>query len=460
VTDKARLPGIAPSRLAVRRTATILALLSVISLGLTWLTYAVVRGLESGREFDLHRRWVVSQYVRAGVNPYSLALTALQRTYGPLGGGRLKPRVYAIPQLAVDDPEADTAARSLLAWHGAPEATYPPSADLLLSLSPGMLPEGSVHLAGMIVNLALLVVWTTLLCGWGEQGYSLLGLAATAAIVLAWSPTQAAIFAGQFGILVSVCLFLAFRCLERHDYLAGAWLGLAMLKPSMALPFLIYPLVRGRWRPLLVAAFLHLTAILVQSIRFGVDPWTLMRQWMGVAAYFTQGQFTLPEIISSLRLADTPGGYSIVGGFVLFTFAWCLANRSAKDATLIELLCFVSCLWTYHESYDFVILLVPLARRLVPFVNPARGADSSKTAALLALAQFVGISLAASPLIYGDEVHVAARLVRNAARLLLAVGFVVMLLEVRRSARAMETSGENGLFARRFAGHTEVRLSA
>lgn len=419
-----------PVRPGTSRVA--LALLAALPAGLAWLAYDADRGTRNGRESDLHRRWVVCQYVRQGINPYPLALAALGRAYGPLGGGREKPRVYAAPRLAADDPAAEGSARRLLAAQGTPEAVYPPSADLLLSLTLGALPDDRVHLAGVLANLALLAVLAALLCRLPAGGVSPspLGFAAAAALVLAWSPTHSAVQAGQFSTLVTVCLLMAFRSLDRNELAAGAWLAVALIKPSMALPFLILPLVRGRWRALAVATGLHLAATCVQAVRFGCAPWDLLRQWAGVAAYFTQGQFTLQEVVSALRLADTPAGLALVAGFLGFALAWCVANRTAGDAPLIDLLCVVSVLWTYHGPYDFVILLIPLARRVLPPATPG-----AAPVAAWAAAAFVCVSLATSSLVYGNEVHAAARVVRHAARLVLALGFVTVAAEAWRAAR-------------------------
>lgn len=446
----------------VRRTAGVLTLIATLAAGLAWLAVNVSSGLQSGRESDLHRRWVVSQYVRRGINPYPLALTALRQTHGPLGDGRAKPRVYAVPRLAADDPSVPAPVGPLLAAYGTPEPVYPPSADLLLSLSLAMVPEERVHLAGMLVNLALLVACTTLLCRLpsGAATYSPLAVAVTAALVLAWSPTQEAVYAGQFSILVTVSLLLAFRCLDRHEYLAGGWLALALIKPSMSLPFLILPLLRGRWRALGTAAGLHLAATAVQAVRFGTAPHDLLRQWTGVAAYFTQGQFTLQEVVSGLRLADTPAGLAVVAGFVLFAFAWCLANRSAEDAPLVDFLCFVSVLWTYHGAYDFVILLVPLTRRLVPALSSAATRRKWRLAAGPSLALYAIMSVAASPSVYGDEVHATARLVRHGARLLLASGYVAMAVAVWRSARAAKPADEPSWLPEPRGEPGEMRLPA
>jgi hypothetical protein len=462
VMHNGRLSGPSGARRATPSMVAALTIGAVLSAGLAWLVSDIFQGMRSGRESDLHRRWIVSQYVRAGVNPYPLALAALHQTFGPLGGGRDKPRVYAIPRLAANDSAVDASAGSLLEAHGTPEAVYPPSADLLLTLSLGVLPEKYVHLAGMLFNGALLAVFVVLLCR--LQTGSVPGLPAVfacLALVLAWSPTHSAVIAGQFSILVAVCLLLAFECLDRHEWLSGVCLGLALIKPSMALPFLIFPLVRGRWAALAIAAGLHLSAIAVQSVRFGVAPWDLLLQWTGVAGYFTQGQFTLQEVLCAFHLAETPLDFALVGGFILLALGWCLENRDAANAPLIDLLCFVSILWTYHGPYDFVVLLVPLSRRLVPAKSVSLIERGWWRSVIPAAAFFACISLAASPLVYGDEVHFATRLLRHAARLLLALGYASLALEVWRSAKAEKDRRKSVHITEWSAsGHDLVKLPA
>jgi hypothetical protein len=429
-----------------------LVLVSASVFGLYWLACDVVAGLQSGRDSDLHRRWVVCQYVRDGINPYPLALAALEHKYGALGGGRAKPRVYAIPRLSADEVGVDSRAGELLHSQGTPEAVYPPSADLLLSLTLGPVPERLVHLVGMVVNLVLLGVCTALLCRMAAPELRSTPAVLTAvALVLLWSPARTAVLSGQFSILVTVCLLLAFRDLERHEYRAGAWLAVALVKPSLTLPFLILPLIRGRWRVLAVAIGFHAAATILQALRFGVLPWDLLRQWTGVAAYFTQGQFTLQEVLSALRLADTAAGHALVLGVVLFATGWCLWNRAASDDLLVDWLCFVSVLWTYHGPYDFVVLLIPLVRRLVPAAVHTTQHAAALFTSSLAVALFLLLSIAASPLAYGDEVHIAARFVRHGARLALLASAIVAASQVWRAARFAEGN------SRPAARHHDVR---
>jgi hypothetical protein len=416
-----------------RHAAGVWLLFIVGSGGLVWLTSSVTQGLRSERDFDLHRRWVVSQFVRRDINPYPLALTILQRKYGTLGDGRDKPRVYDIPRLSAEDPAAIEPARPLLAAYGTPEAVYPPSADLLLSLAIGWLPEERVHLAGIVGNLVLLVVGTMVICRLlVDSSLSAAALTVTAAVMLCWAPILSTISTGQFSLFVLVCLLLTFACSRNQEYLAGICFGLALIKPSVTLPFLIYPLIHGQWRALLTAGVLHLAGTGVQAMRFGVAPWELLHQWTGVAAYFTQGQFTLQEVLSAAHLADTPAGLAVIGAFVIFALGWCLVHRASPDAALVDFLCFVSILWTYHGPYDFVILLIPLTRQLL--TSKSRG-----LVAWMPLVGFACVSAATSPLVYGDEVHIAARLIRHAARLFLLLGFAASAVAVWRSARAAKS---------------------
>jgi hypothetical protein len=419
-----------------------LAVVAAVGVGLCWLATDVLAGLRSGRDLDLHRRWVVCQYVGSGINPYPLALAALDCKYGPLGGGRVKPRVYAVPRLPAEEQDAHSPAGELLRSLGTPEAVYPPSADLVLSLTLGPLPERWVHSAGMLVNLLLLGAAAVLL---GRHvpadSLSSAGVLLTLMLLLLWSPTRMAVLTGQFSILVTVCLLLAFRDLTRNEYRAGVWFALALIKPSMTLPFLILPLVRQHWRTLTVAIGLHVASTALQAFRFGVAPWELLGQWTGVAAYFTQGQFTLQEVLSAWRLADSAAGLAVVAMLVLFAAGWCLWNRAAGDDLLIDWLCFVSVLWTYHGPYDFVVLLIPLVRRLGPAVAAVRNRPEMFFNVSLGTALFVFLSVATSPLVYGDEVHVAARLVRHAARLTLILSAAAIALDAWRSARSARAAG-------------------
>ena len=60
---------------------------------------------------------------------------------------------------------------------------------------------------------------------------------------------------GQLAIVI-LAFLVAALLLDRtgNDGLSGAMLGMAMIKPTIALPFFLIPLVRGRWVSLAVGA--------------------------------------------------------------------------------------------------------------------------------------------------------------------------------------------------------------
>jgi hypothetical protein len=432
--DPARLPG--RTRLVWR-----IAVAALILAGLGWLGLSAWQAVHSGRDADIHRFWIAAQYVRNDINPYPVAAVAVERAYGRLGSRSDMPRIYAIPRLtpadAGDDPRIPAKAVPLLAAEGAPEATYPPGAQLVLALMLGWMPEGHVLWIWLIVNLVLLAGFAFLLCRKepGTAGRTPLAVVAVVALLLVWPPSQKAVVAGQLCLLATVCLLLGLRWLGRHEYAAGALLSFALIKPSLALPFLILPLVRGRWRALAVVAATQLAALAVQSYRCGCAPWTLLHQWLDVASYMTQaGQLTLQDLVAGLHMAGTPAAMALEGGFVLSALAWCWWNRRAPDHLLIDLLCFVAILWTYHSVYDFIIVLVPLLRRLGAAV-PEAGRPVKPAAVLPALGAYLCVSLATFPTIYGDESFMAWKLVRHAARLTLVLWVGVLAFQVWRAAR-------------------------
>jgi hypothetical protein len=439
VTEDALRPPDRRPRFA--RAIPRVAVAVLLSAGLAWLGASSWQAVHGGRDADIHRFWVAGQYVLNDINPYPVALAALEHAYGRIGSRPEMPRLYAIPRLTPADVGGDAripaSALPLLAAQGAPEATYPPGAQLVLALTLGWLPEQHLHWIWLVVNIGLLAGFTYLLCR-PEAGAARapLAVAAVVALVLVWPPSHKAVVAGQLCLLVGVCLVLGLRWLDRREYAAGALLSVALLKPSLALPFLIIPLIRGRWRALGVIVLTQLTALAVESYRCGCSPWTLVQQWLQVAAYLVQAsQFTLHDVVVGLHIAGSPAGMALEGGFVLSAWAWCWWNRRAPDDVLVDLLCFVTILWTYHSVYDFVILLIPLIRRLGVVIVESGRPDRS-AAFLTALGTFACVDLATFPIIYGDESLLACRIVRHAARLALALWVAGLAIQAWRAARS------------------------
>ena len=139
------------SSISGSKKPAIIAGLVLAAIGLAQLASSIVTA-RSNRDSDLLRQWKASQYVRAGTDPYPVALAALKARYGvlaPRGPVHLnETRIYGVPKTGPDpatNPEL-----------GPPEATYPPTSDFLFATSMGHFQASSVRTAWFVLNLGLL----------------------------------------------------------------------------------------------------------------------------------------------------------------------------------------------------------------------------------------------------------------------------------------------------------------
>lgn len=410
----------------------------LLLLGLAWLSVSAVQALGSGPHADVWRQWVVGQYLLHGINPYQSALAVLDRACGPVQSLKLsETRLYQIPPYGEDDRVVQPPWALAL---GPPEATYPPSASLLLTLLIGWLPQGAVAFCWLVVNGLALVGAIVLLA----ERYPLAskGVWATLCVVgvflLLWPPTQRAVGASQFSLPVLCCLLLSWRTLEKSQLQSGWWLALALIKPSLALPFLMLPLVRRRWGCLGLALGMHGIATLLMSLWLQCPPWWLPAQWVQVAGYFTQGTYTIQDVLNLLRWENTPQGLALVAAFLLASLGWCWRHRQAGQRWQIELLCFVSLFWTYHGSYDFVLLLPPLLGLVDGALrDPRRGLLRWSLVAVC-----VGVvGLALWPPVYSAEGSPVCHALRWAGRGVLVCWFVATVWHRGRA----EPTGTEGI---------------
>lgn len=337
---------------------SVLIVLSLIP-GLAWLIASGQVALQSGGNSDVYRQWVTSQYVMQGIDPYRVSFETLRLNYGETRGpNRLRLselKIYEVhPGLRTDNIEG------ILPELGPPTATYPPSSLLMLVGTVGQIPQQLLLPIWLAVNLVALVFFVFSLCK-NSGGNSPIALLSIGALTLLWPPTQELFRTSQFGFLVIIWLIAALRYMPTDSIRSGLFFSLSLLKPSLVLPFLILPLIRKRWMILAVVAVVHGTGTLIMSALLHTPPWTLLSEWMEIPRYMLQGAYTIQEIVNRLGMENSALGFVVTLGFVAAAALWCFSMRQAKDQDLVTFLCFVSLLWTYHERYDFVLLLMPAA---------------------------------------------------------------------------------------------------
>lgn len=171
---------------------------------------------------------------------------------------------------------------------------------------------------------------------------------------------------GNFGVIVLALLAGAYQADEAgHPVLSGLLMGLALLKPQLAGPFLLVALVRGRFRALAAAAIYLIVASAAIWMLSGTDPVGMLLQSARTAGRFadtTNGLLTaVLDVGVPYRMAAP---LTAIVCLAIFTpLLWYYRNRSLM--LLFAIAAVLSRLWTYNlntSNLIFVFLLLALWR--------------------------------------------------------------------------------------------------
>ena len=403
---------------------------TLLAFGAVMTACSFVRCLKLEDYSDAMRQWEVCQYLKARINPYELAFRLLHDTFGSATGPqRIKMKEIRIYSVNTAHWRGEP---GILPGHPPPEATYPPSTISLLAPTVGFLPKSVLLPAFAIANLMVLSILVLVLARWTRLSTGLpigADFVLASAVCLCWPPVSFAVQNGQSCVLVLLCAFMSIWILPRHPFLAGLFLMLALLKPSMSLLFTFIPLVRWQWRTLWTTFVIGLLLTLAPCIWLGEWPWVVLTQWMGLCRYVLQGAFTLQEVFNALAIENTM--WSTAAILVLWggVLACCIRFRRARWEWLFALLALSNLAWTYHERHDFALL----AFSVLLFVADAI-AGRHRRLALLGLALYIVLGAALSDCFYIPATTWANH-VRWMGRLALTALWPVTLARLRYSAR-------------------------
>lgn len=169
---------------------------------------------------------------------------------------------------------------------------------------------------------------------------------------------------GQISIIVTALLAVALVTEERGvSWLTGLLVAVALIKPTMSGPFAVALLVTGRWRAAATAAAYGVLASALAWQVTGTPPWVMLGQLAkGAGGFSNEGTFGLNHVLQQLGIAPAlrnPIAAALVSGPGLALMWW--TRRSLPMTFAVAALW--GRLWTYHKSYDDVMLafvLVPL----------------------------------------------------------------------------------------------------
>lgn len=309
----------------VRILTALLLILSLCYIG--W-------GLSTYSRTDGYYRWQESACVLAGVDPVAAAL----------GQADIDPEIGALnPQTIGNVP-----------W------TY-----LLSNLFyPGFLPYKTAMYVSKVVFLLLLALTLHRLIAYLKRRFACTKTERWLCVGLLfcsymWFATLRLGNLAAFTAL-SAILLMTFDH-ERHPVLAGVLYALLAMKPQNAGPFLLYFLLKKRFKAIGVAAGIIIACTAAASILTGtpvleliLTPYTCCVDYVNVDNYIYYG--LLDPLVSTFDLS--PGIVMPVGVLlgIVAVMAFSLREKRASEETGIGLAALLSVCWMYSQPSDMIFL--------------------------------------------------------------------------------------------------------
>ncbi len=360
------------NHLVVRRLLQ-LSLIGLALLDVFALVRIVSRVQDDQGGVDFHAYWFFGHFVRQGENPYTAfagyAEPELPITY--LDGVTTTTLPVARPGLA--RTPANTAPLllllSLFSWFSWPVAQWMWLAVNLVLM--GWTPWLALRL--LPASPPRLVCWWVALAFYGFAG------------------VRVAVWSGQTTLIVFTLMLLAHRAVERHPWLAGLALGVALSKYSLALPLALLWLYRRRWLPLVFALLTQAAGLLIISTLANGDlVQTVRLYWQILLRHTNQPGIHLgglwPESVTWQVVA------AAIVSVIVLTAVWRWGQRSPgaapyTDLLLLAVLSLGTVLAAYHRIYDVVPVILFLAATAYTLSHPPPW---------LAARQQAGVALAAA----------------------------------------------------------------
>lgn len=242
-----------------------------------------------------------------------------------------------------------------------PDMTYPPTA---IPVFAALVPIGS-KLVRQSIWIALNLASLGAFCGlviitWGRNWPLWIRVAFTLAVV-ASKPVRAGIALGQFH-LIPTALLVAAEALAARRVLAGAFVGIALAKPTMSLPYLAVLAARKRWLSCAVAFSFQLVLFGVVILWLRLGPMLLLQEWLANArSQSVFGTIDVPSVLG--RAVPALGEHATLVTLVVLIMATIVifVLRSRSSLGLLAISTFSAAVMTYHRHYDLVLLLPTLA---------------------------------------------------------------------------------------------------
>ncbi len=188
-----------------------------------------------------------------------------------------------------------------------------------------------------------------------------------ALLFLSGTPLREIIGNGQH-LLFSLAFFMPayYYATKERWYVSGILLALSAFKYTTIAPLAFVFVFRRWWRPLLMAAVLHVVATIGCGLYLHESPLVLVLQSLKVGAGLTaQGSCDLASLMYQIGCENTAvwANFGYVAFGVLLLVLSFMKRRD--DLLALSLLGVISNVMFYHRNYDFVVLVFPIAYALL-----------------------------------------------------------------------------------------------
>jgi hypothetical protein len=188
--------------------------------------------------------------------------------------------------------------------------------------------------------------------------------------ILSYPAVYLNVIAGQNAFLTAAILGCGLGMLNRRPAVAGATLGLMVIKPHLALAVPIALIVAGRWRTLSWAGVSAVCLATLSYVLFGLDAWVGFLNSSHVARDMLEhglagfGKMQSMFVVARIFGASVGTAYALHGLVALSAVCilfWALRQPigAAAERSLIVIVCLLISPYSLH--YDMVLLALPLA---------------------------------------------------------------------------------------------------
>jgi hypothetical protein len=242
---------------------------------------------------------------------------------------------------------------------------HPPNAVVLLSPL-GLLSLAAAYPIWLLMNLGMAILAPYYAARFFRPHDPFRVIALPILMFLCWGGVRTLT---QFTLVALTCSMAAMAVSARRPIAGGAWLGLAMMKPQVAVPVFLWSVFTRRWSVVLTSLAVVGGLVAVFCLRAGAHPFWVAARYVELLAVHHTGESTLAGL-SELRplirqlVIDVSDVDAIAGSIALGLLAGICVTGFQEGAVRKRVLYaappLVAC-WSlmtfYHLTYGFVILL-------------------------------------------------------------------------------------------------------